>query len=190
MRFVRCAVMSVLVMLGLAFLYARLFMYRGVPWDRHGGSGIISVERGTSLRTLGLRLDGNGLTLERNETDYSRTEDVRVAWRASARRVELWNWCGTGRDGYLPGTEFRVAGISWKSGEWISLHNGQARPHFRVTSPHWLNGSAACALPALALVGAVRRRLRFPPGHCASCGYDLRATPDRCPECGAAPTAP
>jgi hypothetical protein len=53
-----------------------------------------------------------------------------------------------------------------------------------VSVPHWLVLLAFAALPAVRGTRRIRAARRRHPGLCPSCGYDLRATPDRCPECG------
>ena len=49
--------------------------------------------------------------------------------------------------------------------------------------PLWFVMTVSSIWPMATLVRLVRHRPR--PGHCRRCGYDLRATPQRCPECGA-----
>jgi hypothetical protein len=51
--------------------------------------------------------------------------------------------------------------------------------------PHWLMKLLFSIAPIHWLLG-YRQRKRRKMGECHVCGYDLRATPERCPECGTA----
>ena len=59
-----------------------------------------------------------------------------------------------------------------------------------VVIPWWFVVTLLSILPALQIKPILRRRrraMRLRQNLCVHCGYDLRATPWRCPECGAVP---
>jgi hypothetical protein len=58
-----------------------------------------------------------------------------------------------------------------------------------VTVPLWFMFSGFLLATILCGTPIMKRKRRASAGLCVTCGYDLRATPDRCPECGAVPPA-
>jgi hypothetical protein len=53
--------------------------------------------------------------------------------------------------------------------------------------PWWLPIVLFGSIPTARIIALYRSRQRMKLGRCFACGYDLRATPDRCPECGTIP---
>ena len=80
------------------------------------------------------------------------------------------------------------AGFHYIEGDWREgfIYPGEPpMPYRAVVVPYWSIAVFAALLPAGWFFGFVRRRRRRRAGLCVRCGYDLRASPDQCPECGA-----
>ena len=67
-------------------------------------------------------------------------------------------------------------------------YNSESPPFasgWSVHVPDWFLVLAFAIAPLARIAVAARYRERLREGRCPGCGYDLRASPDQCPECGA-----
>jgi hypothetical protein len=88
--------------------------------------------------------------------------------------------------------QHHLFGLFAFEGEGINfdLAKDIGRPHiyergWHIGFPLWVPVILFAVLPAVVLLRRRRERRRLIGGYCSVCGYDLRATLGRCPECGA-----
>jgi hypothetical protein len=171
-------------------------LYAASPAQQLG----FSLEEGVITISTRSRLTTNGMT---------NVYDIRDLLRdfASKRNLDQWLF-GTTAGEVITRVQNRVDPQSWStngssyasiralSGQLIvtqSVEN-QIMVDYHLRSMRWWNhtlrfltrSAVVAALLAIfaTLLHRWQRRAQRLPGHCRSCGYDLRATPDRCPECG------
>jgi hypothetical protein len=135
------------------------------------------------------------IVLRRETFTWSVPRDVEVMWTNlwtqqsddvgdeinSRRRVQLW----------------QVGELATRRVERTYPSNSGGPPYrlreSTVFLPHWLLCVIFALLPlhGAVIVRRERRRRRGAANNlCSACGYDLRASPGQCPECGAAPAPP
>lgn len=138
-------------------------------------------------------------------SDRGPMKDPRSAWRfyvwseSAGGRITL-HYCrytviSDGGRPYLPSDPCAEPTREWhaeritpqifqsRTPAWAGFSAGMSGGITIVSSPHWAIVGMA-GMPMLVLQGATLKKRRAAADECLVCGYDLRASPERCPECG------
>jgi hypothetical protein len=170
------SILSLLMCLGTVVLWALSSSYRnGVDfrYEKLLPDGTL-VDRGGEIESCGPAIRARYFCLTIPLADHHLTPSQAI------QHIQLYS--ATNR-----GTQFNLSlfFIHWKNEDW-------GCGHVRTLSvPMWMLILLFAILPYFWLYRLIRlrRASRFAQGLCPTCGYDLRASPDRCPECASVPLA-
>ena len=167
--------------------YSRLQWSRFTVKDDHGWDRVIDI---TSSR--------GGLSIRYVSVDWKKP-DPPGSFQFAPPRPGAWHWSSTRAPSLpYPALEkslFDLAGFqaAWQwNEEKIASSVYLSLTQIGVVVPYWALLLAAGSAAAWRMHRLRRRLARERSGAvpCVSCGYDLRATPTQCPECGTVVTTP
>jgi hypothetical protein len=138
------------------------------------------------------------------EVRSERGKFISVTVKGPRPQRQAWSWLLVGDPPRPRGTFYPAAGEVYGFGPLVirtgmgSMSYGatlagpdvaSGLPYRFVAIAYWLPALVTAMLPAAWMIrrGSRRRARRQAMGLCPACGYDLRATPGRCPECGTIP---
>ena len=134
-------------------------------------------------RMTRLKSQGLGFWFETRHNDYPTEPEARKR-QQDAPRTGHYPPTSIGPIRYDPPGSLR---------NWFPFSYNTSDYDFMLAAPYWPL-IAMASLPLAAWSISLHRRLRasrrLHKGQCVRCGYDLRASKDRCPECGAAIASP
>lgn len=173
--FTALAALSLLLGVGLCVLRARSYRMRDeAAWWRPGGVGRVQSVQGCAVLELrryrwwGAVVPWTGLRYEHEKLSPLGPVNP-MAWMY-VLNVDRGDTFVT----------WEHLGFGWY---WWQSRDGNNLIGAAVV-PYWFPASLAALLPLWWVVGWWRSRGRPRLNLCRKCGYDLRATPERCPECG------
>jgi hypothetical protein len=123
---------------------------------------------------------GHGILVFESSTleDWRHIASPSNEWVYGSYEAVFWSPRSTGILGFARSSDEGVTG------------DGRTESDEEVQIPGWFAILFLVALPSFWLIRFWRQKTQqrdIDAGRCANCSYDLRATPNRCPECGCKP---
>jgi len=153
-------------------------MRSGSVWDRFNRDDLTDL--GSNWRRAWTRVDSSAGRIDFSMLRETRNNRQQLAYLQANSNAFYWS-VRRGSNSMPTNNRFlRFVGV------FGQVERKPESFFIRLVVPYWLLAGLFAIAPLVCwTVWSRQRRLgRFGSGMCMACGYDLRATPEQCPECG------